>query len=303
MRRVLSLIVLGLVGLLVGPLAADQVVLRDGRTLETKKPPQIRGRQAVLTLADGKLVSVPASEIDTEKTAALAKKAAEAALAPPKPTPTPAGPLSLVDAANSVNTARRATVVLTDHDVARSYVDPPDSEESESGAGRVVVGPLSATRTETGYAVEGSLQNVGRATVDGVIVTVEALGAEGKAVASAFGALAKDSLAPGETTSFVARVETTQIAESFRCAPRWLSRPLPAGEGEPGNEPQPAPEPEAAAPPPPAPTAAPEPTPPPRQPDYAAPPANAPVGAPDKPGGTYLPPPSSNQPKPPGGGA
>jgi hypothetical protein len=301
MRRVLSLIVLGLVGLLVGPLVADKVVLRDGRTLETKKPPEIRGRQAVLTLADGKLVSVPVSEIDAEKTAALAKKAAEAALAPPKPTPTPVGPLSLVDAARSGDTARKATVVLTDYDVARSYLDPPDSEESEGGAGRVVVGPLSATRTETGYAVEGSLQNVGRATVDGVVVTVEALGGEGKAVASAFGALAKDSLAPGETTTFVARIETTQIAESFRCAPRWLSRPLPAGEGEPGSEATPAPVPESTPPPPPPPPA-PEPTPPPRQPDYAAPPANAPVGAPEKPGGTYLPPPSANQPKPPGGG-
>ena len=74
MRRVLSLLVLGLIGLLSGPLAADQVVLRDGRTLDTKKPPVIKGRQAVLTLADGKLVSIPAAEIDLEKTAALAKK-------------------------------------------------------------------------------------------------------------------------------------------------------------------------------------------------------------------------------------
>ena len=85
MRRVFSLLVLGLIGLLAGPLAADKVVLKDGRTLDTKKPPEIRGRQAVLVLADGKLVSIPASEIDTAKTAALAKKAAE----PPKVTTTP----------------------------------------------------------------------------------------------------------------------------------------------------------------------------------------------------------------------
>lgn len=298
MRRVLSLIVLGLVGLLAGPLAADQVVLRDGRTLETKKPPQIRGRQAILTLADGKLVSIPASEIDAEKTAALAKKAAEAALAPPKPTPTPEGPLSLVDAARSVDAGRKATVVLTDHDVARTYLDPAGPEESGGGAGRVVVGPLTAKKTEAGYTVEGSVQNVGKATVDGVAMTVEAVGAEGKAIASAFGQLAKDSLGPGETTTFVARIATSQVADSFRCAPRWLSRPLPAGEEEPGGEAKPAPAPQSTPPPPPAP----EPTAPPRQPDFAAPPANAPVGAPERPGGTYLPPPSSNQPKPPGGG-
>ena len=81
MRRAFSLLVLGLISLTAGPLAADKVVLKDGRTLETKKPPEIRGRQAVLVLADGKLVSIPASEIDTEKTAAAAAKAAEAAKA------------------------------------------------------------------------------------------------------------------------------------------------------------------------------------------------------------------------------
>ena len=70
MRRVLSLLVLGLIGLLSGPLAADQVVLRDGRTLDTKKPPVIKGRQAVLTLADGKLVSIPAAEIEEDLVAA-----------------------------------------------------------------------------------------------------------------------------------------------------------------------------------------------------------------------------------------
>lgn len=298
MRRVLSPIVLGLVSLLAGPLAADQVVLRDGRVLETKKPPQIRGRQAVLTLPDGKLVSIPAAEIDTEKTAALAKKAAEAAQAAPAPAPIPTRPASLADAAEAGRTARKATVVLTDQDVARSYPEP-EGDASAEAAGRIVVGPMSGQKTETGYAVEGSVQNVGAATVEGVAVTVEAVDAEGRAIASAFGQLAKDTLAPGETSSFVARIETTQVAEGFRAAPRWLSRPVPAGGGEPGGEAEPKPAPEPTPPPRPAP----EPTQPPRSPDYAAPPANAPVGAPEKPGGSYLPPPSSDQPKPPGGGS
>ena len=42
MRRVPSLLVLGLMSLLGGPVAADQVVLRDGRTLDTKKPPVLK---------------------------------------------------------------------------------------------------------------------------------------------------------------------------------------------------------------------------------------------------------------------
>ena len=122
MRRAFSLLVLGLISLTAGPLAADKVVLKDGRTLETKKPPEIRGRQAVLVLADGKLVSIPASEIDTAKTAAAAAKAAEAAKVPAA-APGVARPPSLVDAARATRDGKKASVVLTDQDVAGGILD------------------------------------------------------------------------------------------------------------------------------------------------------------------------------------
>ncbi|HRY42350.1 MAG TPA: FxLYD domain-containing protein [Thermoanaerobaculia bacterium] len=299
MRRVLSLLVLGLIGLLSGPLAADQVVLRDGRTLDTKKPPVIKGRQAVLTLADGKLVSIPAAEIDQEKTAALAKKAAEAPKA--APAETPRAP-SLVDAARATQNARKAAVVLTDQDVAGGYLDV-SSGSPEKGEGEVSIGPTTTKKSDAGYVIEGSVLNSGKAPVLGVSVTVEAVGADGKSIATTYAALAKDVLDPGEKASFRAQIDTDKTVERFGYVPRWKVIAPPAKEGEPGERAEQKKEPGAAgeeAPPPPPPPAKEE-APPQRPPDMAAPPANAPVGAPSQPGGSYLPPPSSNQPKPPGG--
>ncbi|MCL4809481.1 MAG: hypothetical protein KJ062_17085 [Thermoanaerobaculia bacterium] len=309
MRRVSTLIVLGLVGLLVGPLAADKVVLRDGRTLDTKKPPQIRGRQAVLTLADGRLVSIPASEIDTEKTAALARQAARPG---PTPEPTPVRAPSLADAARAAQTAKKATVTLTDQDVRRGdllvEVGPP-----EGGEGDVRIGPVTTTKGEKGWTVEGSVLNAGQTRVLGVAVTIVALTEEGKPIATTFGQLAKDGLEPGEQSTFRSQIETDQAVDRFTYLPRWkvvAVAPTPK-EGEPRAEGREESEGRAAAgeegqeapPPPPAPTPAPEPEAPTRPGDMAAPPANAPVGSPARPGGTYLPPPSSSQPKPPGGGS
>lgn len=302
MRRVLSLLVLGLIGLLSGPLAADQVVLRDGRTLDTKKPPVIRGRQAVLTLPDGKLVSIPASEIDLEKTAALAKKSAETPKA--AGTPVAAHAPTLVEAARAAQAAKKAAVVLTDQDVAGGYLEV-SSGSAEKGEGNVTIGPVTTKKGESGWSIEGSVQNAGKAPVLGVSVTIEALDADGKAVASTYAALAKDTLDPGEKSTFRAQVDSEKAVDRFTYMPRWkVIAPAPKeGEDEAakekGEKPAGEGEPETPAAPPPAPEA--EKPAPQRPPDVAAPPANAPVGAPAQPGGSYLPPPSSNQPKAPGG--
>ena len=300
MRRVLSLLVLGLIGLLSGPLAADQVVLRDGRTLDTKKPPVMKGRQAVLTLADGKLVSIPASEIDLEKTAALAKKAAEAPKA--AEVPLPPRTQTLVEAALATQNARKAAVVLTDQDVKGGYIEV-SSGSPEKGEGEVSIGPTTTKKGDAGYVIEGSVMNSGKAPVLGVSVTVEAVGAEGKSIATTYAALAKDVLDPGEKASFRAQIDTDKTVERFTYVPRWKVIAPPAKENEPDqategrSETGETPAEEAPAPPP----APPKEEAPQRPPDMAAPPPNAPVGAPSQPGGTYLPPPSSNQPKPPGG--
>ena len=163
--------------------------------------------------------------------------------------------------------------------------------------------PTTTKKSDAGYVIEGSVMNSGKAPVLGVSVTIEAVGAEGKSIAPTFAALAKDVLDPGEKTTFRAQIDTDKVVERFGYVPRWKVIAPPAKEGEPGDgaaeTKEPGETPAEAPPPPPAPAR--EEEQPQRQPDMAAPPANAPVGAPSQPGGTYLPPPSSNQPKPPGG--
>lgn len=304
MRRVLSLL-----ALVAGTLVADQVVLRDGKVLETKKPPVVRGRQAVLVLSDGKLVSIPTAEIDTEKTAALAAKAAAAnagekgtGSAGEKAASTTAP--TLVDAARASTTSRKAAVVLTDQDVSGAILET--TEEKSRAPGRVSVSNISAKKSGSGTTVTGSVQNVGESPIEGLAVTVEAVGAEGQTVESAFGQLSADALAAGEKATFTAQLGADAVAQNVRVVPRWTEPARAAGAsdaagaGETGSAAKP---PAAETPPPtPVPTRAAAPTPPPRPPDVAAPPANAPVGAPAAPGGTYLPPPASGQPKPPDGG-
>lgn len=314
MRRAFSLLVLGLVSLTAGPLAADKVVLRDGRTLETKKPPQIRGRQAVLTLTDGSLVSIPAAEIDTRRTAEAASNAAEASKSPTA-APLVARPPTLVDAARATREGKKAAVVLTDQDVAAGTLDSPD-EKKAAGDGSVVVSNVVAKKAGTGTTVTGSVQNVGGSPVEGVGVTIELVGEGGKTVASSFGQLSADALAPGEKATFTAQMDTEATAQNVRALPRWRAaretkdtndtkdakgekaeRGAAAGKGAATKDPN------AAAEPTPTPKPAPAATPAPvlRSPDQPAPRASAPVGAPSTPGGSYVPQPSSSQAKPPGG--
>lgn len=307
MCRAYSLLVLGLISLTAGPLAAVEIILKDGRTIESKKPAVIRGSQAVLVLADGKLVSIPASEIDTAKTAAAAARAAEAAKVPTA-VPTAARPPSLVDAARATRDGRKASVVLTDQDVAGGYLEPSE-EKKAAGAGRVIVSNVSARKSASGTVVTGSVQNTGESVVEGVAVTIEAVGGEGQTVASAFGQLSADVLAPGEKATFTAQLDAETSAQNVRVSPRWQAGKQAAGAADPASSTgrsAPAKGETPPVEPTPAPTAAPTPAPTPapvlRSPDMPAPAPNAPVGAPGKPGGSYVPQPSSNQPKPPGGG-
>jgi len=309
MRRAISLLVLGLISLTAGPLAAGQVVLKDGRTLETKKPPEIRGKQAVLLLADGQLVSIPVSEIDTEKTAAAAAKASEAAKLPTA-APVVARPPTLVDAAHATRDAKKASVVLTDQDVAAGTIDTGDGKKT-AGEGRVIVSNVSPKKNASGTAVTGSVQNVGEGPVEGVGVTIELVGEDGKTLASTFGELSADVLAPGEKATFTAQLDTKAAAQNVRVLPRWRPTEKQGDKNEPASAAGRADKDAAAAKATPPAAATPAPTPAPsatrapvlRSPDMPAPPASAPIGAPSKPGGGYVPKPSSDQAKPPGGGS
>ncbi len=307
MRRIFPAPALLILLLAAGGAGADIVVLKDGRTIETVGPPVTKGRTVLLKSADGTLFSIPANEIDGPKT--------EAARVKPSPAPTPKSGESLkprrpADIAGR-KSERKAAVVLTDEQIARGSDEEGAEKKDDEGEERVDVVNTTATKGPTGYSIAGSVLNSGKVDVSGVAVTIEGL-AGGKTVSTTFGQLAKDQLAPGEKSTFTAEMKEAADLQTFRYVARWQSRIQVKGAAPSdwagGATPPPRPDgaegakAEAGA------EKSPETTPVPTpklvripSPDVASPPANAPIGAPEKPGGTFLPKPTGDQPKPPGG--
>jgi hypothetical protein len=294
MRRLLVAVVLAC---LAGVAGADEIWLKDGRRIVTIKPLVQKGSLALLTTTDGVLLSIPLSEIDLPRTAA---ERARAMAATPVPTVGVPKPLTPVEASKQ-KSSRKAAVALTDDIVAHGIGEESPGGKPGEGEGRVDVANTSATKTKDGYSFSGSVINGGASEVSGVSVTVEIVGKDGRTFSSAFAQLAKDTLAPGEKSTFTASTPLEGEAASYRYVPRWqvLIPVKPAGDAKaPGGAAQ---KPEAEGEPTPAPTAPPARTlvPIPR-PDVAPPAANAPTGNPAS--GVFIPQNDSPQPspKPPG---
>lgn len=282
-------------------LAAD-VILKDGQAIPTSKPYVVKGKMALLTRTDGTLVSVPLEDVDLQKTAAAATA--------PVPTPEPKEkmavprPMTPADAAKAKGT-RKATVFLTDRDFARGgeSVEGEKDDKAEKDNLNVTISGVSATRTKTGYSIDGSAINSGKGDVRGVSVTIEAIGEDGKTTQTVYANLAKDFLTPGEKAAFAAEVATPIDVKSFKYVPTWQIT-VPVKSADPGAAPKAGEAPakaavaeEAAKP---APASKPEPAPTPEirlvpRPDVPPPAASGPVGAPTTPGGAYLPRPSDSQ--------
>lgn len=287
MRRLM--LAVAVLACLAGIAGADEIWLKDGRRIVTKKPLVRKGSLALITTTDGVLLSLPLVEIDLEKTAA---EKARGPAPEPLPAPGPPKPLTPAEAAKQ-KSGRRASVVLTDETIAHGIGDEAVAKKEGEGDGRVDIANTSVTRSKDGYAFTGSVINGGASEVTAVAVTVEIVGKDGKTFSSAFAQLAKDALAPGEKSTFAASAPFEGEAASYRYIPHWQIRiPVkPAGDATSARAPggaAPKPEGEAetasAAP-------APAPTPPtyitvPRG-DVAPPLANAPTGNPAN--GTFIP--------------
>jgi hypothetical protein len=288
MRRLL-MIVTAVFAVVAAVAGADEIWLKDGHSITTKKPVVTKGSNALITTVDGVLVSVPLSEIDQAKTA---EAKARAAVPTPAPTPNLMRPMTPADAARQ-KSGRKAVVTLTDDSVAHGFGEEAAEKKPGDVDGRVEVANTSATRTKDGYSFTGSVLNAGAASVSAVSVTIEFVGKDGKTFSSTYANVAKDALAPGEKSAFTASAPLEGEAASFRYQARWQSV-TPVGKaddkgssgagagakGDAGAEAEPTPVPT----PPPAPTLVPIP-----RPDVAPPTANAPVGNPAN--GAFLPPP------------
>lgn len=266
--------------------AAQDLVLKSGETIRASKVVE-KGRQLIVTTTDGRLLSVAASDVDREKTAA-----ARAAAAAPAASPAVAAkPRSIADVA-SARKDRKAMVVLTDGDVSQVL----ENTEGEAAQGVLDVAGANAVKTPLGYSVTGSLVNSGQGEVLGPGVRIEGIGANGSVVVSASASGDKAKLDGGQSASFKADIATTETVNSFRYVPQWQAT-MAVKKLEPSDGAAP----EAAAPAPATPAATtPRATPVPR-PDMPAPPPKYPVGSPTTPGGVYVPATSKDgQPKPPG---
>jgi len=288
MRRLL--IATAILAGLAGVAAADEIWLKDGQSITTTKPPVTKGSNVLLTTTEGVLISVPLSEIDQEKTA----EARRLAGAPtPAPTPNLMKPLTPAEAARQ-KSGRKAVVTLTDDSVAHTFGDEGGERKPASGEGRVDVANTSATRGKDGYTFSGTVINSGNGPVSAVSVTIESVGKDGKTFSSAYAQVAKDSLQPGEKSTFTATAPLEGEAATFRYMPRWQV-PIPvktaeekakaaAAKGEAAAEGEPTP----------VPTPAPTVIVPIQRPDIAPPAANPPVGNPAS--GAFLPPPEGPRP-------
>jgi 2-oxoglutarate dehydrogenase E2 component (dihydrolipoamide succinyltransferase) len=254
MRRVLLVLSFFSIVGVAASLRAGEVVLKDGSVLSTSRPYSVKGNQAILTLTDGTLVSIPVASIDTQKTAeANAPKVVKPA-APAGPT----APQTPAEAARAKGT-RKASIVLTDEDISHPIAAQGGEKKAGGGDAKVEIQGTTVTRTPTGVTVAGTVANTGNINVSQVSVTVEATNDKNQTVASSIALVAKTSLAPGESSGFSVDIGDPAIVAARPYARYQMEAPKkgegetaegqnPASEEVPATAPTPKPEAPAAAP-------------------------------------------------------
>jgi len=212
--------------------AADVVVLRGGARIELKGPVLLQGDKALLTRADGTLLSVPFSEIDRAATAA-----AKAASSAPPPAPAVAAvPASPAEAARASRERPKARVRLTDSDVGHPIEIPSPSsekyEEALAGAARLEILDYAQDRAGDQLVVRGSLRNAGGTTALSSRLTISALNDKGETIVSAEAGISNGTIEAHRSVSFSASLPIgEQPVASFRFSPRWVAAPPPAPAG------------------------------------------------------------------------
>ena len=261
MKFLRACLVLALLLAALSAFGADVVVLRGGIRIELQKPWVRQGNQAILTRADGTLLSVPVSEIDLKATAAA--KAARAA----KPASSSGGALeapreSPAEAARASRDSRKARIKITDADVVH-VEEPEEGEKKEPAApaegGRLEVGDFTQEKTGGNLIVRGSIRNVGATPATSARMTVMALDQKGEKIASGEAVLSKGNVDPGATVSFSATIALGEkLSASLRFTPQWIAAapalPAAASAGSPTPGPSSQAPAREAAPPQPTPT-------------------------------------------------
>lgn len=274
--------------------AGEIVVLKGGKSLELAKPYVIKGSQAVMTLKDGTVISVPMAEVDKDATTAARSKASAARQAP-------AGqPASVTpaEAARAQQSAPKARVKLGDDDVTHGGYDESSPEAVPEGEGSLQVVDWDQTSTGDAVAIKGTLRNTGNVRADNVAMSVSAKDDGGKTIGTTSADIATGALEPGASATFTATLPTSVRAASVRFVPHWTSPAPPKKEKEAeAAAKKPAAPPAAAKPP--ATASAPEKPEYTPNPNYAPPTASAPTSSPSDSHSGYIPGGHEEEPPPP----
>jgi hypothetical protein len=233
--RALAVAVLAAGLLAAGAHAAEVVVLKGGARIELKAPWTQQGNNAILTRADGTVLSVPLSDIDRSATAA-ARKAAGASpdsVAPAqKPAQTPA------EALRASRAVQKAKVRLTDADVSHEAVQTAEAgsgekKDSPKGAARLDVVGYDQSKAGGSLLVRGSVRNFGGTTANNSRMAISAMDLDGGLIATGEASLAKGNLETYETVAFTASIPIgDKVVGSLRFQPQWIAAPPPAPAAE-----------------------------------------------------------------------
>jgi hypothetical protein len=234
--RALAVAVLAAGLLAAGAHAAEVVVLKGGARIELKAPWTQQGNNAILTRADGAVLSVPLSDIDRNATAAARKAAGalqDSAVAPAQtPAQTPA------EALRASRAVQKAKVRLTDADVSHEavqYAEAGSGEKKDSpkGAARLDVAGYDQSKAGGSLLVRGSVRNFGGTTANNSRMAVSAMDLDGGLIATGEASLAKGNLEPYETVAFTASIPVgDKVVGSLRFQPQWIPAPPPATAAE-----------------------------------------------------------------------
>jgi hypothetical protein len=278
-----------------GTAAANEiVVLKGGKSLELSKPYLVKGSQAVMTLKDGTVISVPVADVDKAATAAARAKAS-AAPAAGSAAPAPATP---VEAARAQQAAPKARVKLGDDDVSHGgYEEPANEGSSQSGEGSLQVVDWDQKVNGENVSITGTLRNTGKAVANNLSMSVSGKDDAGKTVATASADIAAGALEPGASAGFTATLNSAVRLGGVRFAPKWTTPAPPKTEEKEsaGTAKKPA-VPAPAKPPAQAEEKKPAYTP---NPNYAPPTASAPTTAPSDGSTGYVPGAHEETPPPP----
>ncbi len=291
-RRPVLLSALAILSFAILAAGNEIVVLKGGKSLELSKPYLIKGSQAIMTLKDGTVISVPAGDVDKEATASARAKAAARSSGPAG-----AAALTPAEAAKAQKSAPKARVKLGDDDVTHGGYDDSTGEEGGSkGEGSLEVVDWNQTVNGETVVIKGTLRNTGKAVANDLRLSVSGKDDSGKVVATANADIAAGSMEPGASAGFTASLNSSVRLAGMRFVPSWTSPAPPKKETQEAQAAKKGPA--AAAPRTAAETAPKQPayTP---NPSYAPPTPSAPTTAPADSHTGYIPGAHEEQPPPP----